>query len=147
MNTNPNYDRKLAGKLGGDDYGMKQYFWVILKTGSNTTTVREFIEECFRGHMDNINRLAEEGTLIVAGPLGKNENNYRGIFILDKINSIDDAKELLQTDPALATGQWVSLDVPLSSFAGLTTRGHLAQMIISGDPNTVYVDNIYSTEQ
>ena len=114
-----------------------------MKTGSNTTTDREFIAECFRGHMDNINRLAEEGTLIVAGPLGKNENNYRGIFILDKINSIDDAKELLQTDPALATGQWVSLDVPLSSFAGLTTRGHLAQMIISGDPNTVYVDNIY----
>jgi hypothetical protein len=23
LNTNPNYDRKLAGKLGGDDYGMK----------------------------------------------------------------------------------------------------------------------------
>ena len=47
------------------------------------------------------------------------------------------------SDPALATGRWVSYDIPLTEFAGLTTRGHLAQMIISGDPNTVFVDNVY----
>jgi hypothetical protein len=47
------------------------------------------------------------------------------------------------TTPALATGTWVALDVPLSAFAGLTTRSNIAQMIISGDPNTVYLDNIY----
>ncbi len=45
--------------------------------------------------------------------------------------------------PALATGSWVSYDVPLSDFTGLTTRAHLAQLIISGDPNTVFLDNIY----
>ena len=44
--------------------------------------------------------------------------------------------------PPLATGAWVSFDIPLSNFIGLTTKGHLAQLIISGDPNTVYVDNI-----
>lgn len=44
--------------------------------------------------------------------------------------------------PALATGNWVRFDIPLSNFTGLTTKGHLAQMIISGDPKTVYVDNI-----
>ena len=47
------------------------------------------------------------------------------------------------TTPALETGTWVSLDIPLSDFTGLTTRGAIAQLIISGDPNTVYVDNIY----
>lgn len=47
------------------------------------------------------------------------------------------------TSPALATEQWVGIDLPLSAFAGLTTRANLAQMIISGDPNTLYVDNIY----
>lgn len=46
------------------------------------------------------------------------------------------------TTPALATGTWVSLDIPLSDFAGLTTKGHLAQLIISGDPNVVYIDNV-----
>jgi hypothetical protein len=44
--------------------------------------------------------------------------------------------------PALATGQWRRLDLPLTLFPGLTTRGHLAQLIISGDPNTVFIDNV-----
>lgn len=47
------------------------------------------------------------------------------------------------TNPALATRQWVQLDIPLSAFTGLTTREHLAQLVISGDPNTVFVDNVY----
>lgn len=46
------------------------------------------------------------------------------------------------TTPALKTGEWISFDIPLSNFTGLTTKSHLAQMIISGNPNTVYVDNI-----
>ncbi|KAA3658751.1 MAG: hypothetical protein DWQ10_10520 [Calditrichaeota bacterium] len=47
------------------------------------------------------------------------------------------------TTPALATGSWVAIDVPLSDFTNLTTTGHLSQLIISGEINTVYVDNIY----
>ena len=47
------------------------------------------------------------------------------------------------SDPPLATGMWVSYDIPFTAFTGLTTRGDLAQMIISGDPNTVFVDNVY----
>ncbi|MBX3044256.1 MAG: hypothetical protein KIT33_03730 [Candidatus Kapabacteria bacterium] len=102
--TNPNYDKTLAEKLGGDDYGMKSYFLVILKTGTNNTTDKELIAESFRGHMDNINRLVKEGKLVVAGPLGKNENNYRGIFILNNIKTIEETKELLQTDLAIKNG-------------------------------------------
>lgn len=45
--------------------------------------------------------------------------------------------------PALATGEWVGIDIPLSEFAGLAGRGALAQLILSGDPNTVYIDNVY----
>ena len=44
--------------------------------------------------------------------------------------------------PPLTTSSWISFDIPLDSFTGLVTRAHLAQLIISGDPNTVYVDNI-----
>ncbi|MFH7011116.1 hypothetical protein ACHRV5_04550 [Flavobacterium sp. FlaQc-52] len=43
-------------------------------------------------------------------------------------------------------GGWVSLDIPLSDFTGLTTRGHIAQLIYSGKPagsHTVYIDNVY----
>lgn len=104
LTSNPNYDKALADKLGGDDYGMKSYFFVILKTGTNTTTDKELINESFKGHMENIHKLVEEKKLIIAGPLGKNENNYRGIFILDNIKSIEEAEELLQTDPAIKNG-------------------------------------------
>jgi uncharacterized protein YciI len=99
--SNLNYDKALAEKLGADDYGMKSYFLVILKTGTNTTTDKAFIAESFRGHLDNINKLVKAGKLIVAGPLGKNENSYRGIFILQNINSLADAEALLETDPAI----------------------------------------------
>lgn len=102
--SNPNYDKTLSEKLGGDDYGMKSYFLVILKTGTNTTTDKELITESFRGHMENINRLVAEGKLIVAGPLGKNDNKYRGIFILNNLKTIEEAKELLQTDLAIKNG-------------------------------------------
>ncbi len=44
--------------------------------------------------------------------------------------------------PALATGSWITLDIPLSQFTGLTTKGNLAQLIISGTPGTVFVDNV-----
>jgi hypothetical protein len=45
--------------------------------------------------------------------------------------------------PALVTGAWVALEIPLASFSNLTGRAHLAQLILSGDTRTVYVDNVY----
>ncbi len=51
--------------------------------------------------------------------------------------------ELTFNETVLASGTWVSIDVPLTDFTGLTTKGHLAQLIMSGDPNTVFIDNIY----
>jgi hypothetical protein len=47
------------------------------------------------------------------------------------------------TAPALASETWVGFDIPMADFTGLTTQGHLAQLIISGDPNTIYLDNVY----
>ncbi len=47
------------------------------------------------------------------------------------------------SSPALMTGQWQSFDIPLSSFTGLTARGHLAQLIFVSNNTTVYFDNVY----
>ncbi|MGN7513090.1 MAG: hypothetical protein ACTHOM_01860 [Allomuricauda sp.] len=47
---------------------------------------------------------------------------------------------------APAQQEWVTLDIPLSDFTGLTTRGHIAQLIFVGAPskaNTVFVDNVF----
>ena len=104
ISVNPNYNKELAEKFGGDKFGMKAYFLVILKTGSNTTTDKVFINECFKGHMDNIHQLVEKGKLIIAGPLAKNDNNYRGIFVLNNIKTLEEAKQLMQTDLAIKNG-------------------------------------------
>ena len=98
---NTGYNKTLADSLGADDYGMKKYVFVILKTGANKTTDKYFIDSMFSGHMNNIGKLAELGKLIVAGPmLAKNDKEYRGIFVLNT-SSLDEAKTLLQTDPAI----------------------------------------------
>ena len=73
QSTNPKYDKQLADSLGGDDYGMKLYVLVILKTGTNTSASKQLTDSLFRGHMENIKRLADQNKLVVAGPLKKNE--------------------------------------------------------------------------
>lgn len=98
--TNPNYDPALASELGADDYGMKGYVLVILKTGSNLTKDQAVIDSCFAGHFANMDRLVQENLLIVAGPIGKNEKTYRGIFILN-VSTLEEAGRLVQTDPAV----------------------------------------------
>lgn len=45
--------------------------------------------------------------------------------------------------PALAKGSWVSIDVPITSFTGNLTRSDLAQMVLTCNLRTLYVDNIY----
>lgn len=96
----PAYNKALADSLGADDYGMKSYMLVILKTGTNTLQDKDKVNSLFRGHMENIGRLAAEGKLVVAGPLGKNDKTYRGIFILN-VKSKEEAQALLATDPAI----------------------------------------------
>jgi uncharacterized protein YciI len=98
--ANPKYDARLAASLGGDDYGMKPYVLVILKTGPNKIEDQAKVTRLFQGHMHNIGRLADAGKLIVAGPLRKNEKAYRGIFILN-VKTLDEARQLLETDPAV----------------------------------------------
>ncbi len=103
QNAHPEYDKALADSLQADEYGMKMYVLVILKSGETKIEDKNKVNELFRGHMDNINRLVEEHKLLVAGPMGENQNNYRGIFILD-VKTIDEAKDLVDKDPAVNSG-------------------------------------------
>ncbi|MEX2514437.1 MAG: YciI family protein [Cyclobacteriaceae bacterium] len=100
---NPNYDPALADKLGADAYGMKSYVLVILQTGPASSEDKSLVNKAFAGHMDNIRRLVEEGKLLVAGPLGKNEDQYRGIFIFD-VSDVEKAKSMVASDPAIQNG-------------------------------------------
>lgn len=94
------YDEELAKKLGADEYGMKTYVFCILKTGTNTTATPDERKKYFEGHMANINKLAEENKLVVAGPFMKNDKNYRGVFIFN-CSTIEEAEKLVNSDPAV----------------------------------------------
>ncbi len=96
----PVYDSILAKKLVADDYGMKNYVLAVLKTGSYTAKDKKKTDSLFRGHMNNITKLANEGKLVIAGPLGKNDNAYRGIFIFD-VKTVEEARKLCESDPAI----------------------------------------------
>lgn len=94
------YNKALADSLGADPYGMKMYMLVILKTGTADIKDKALLDSLFAGHMKNIQRLVKEGKMTVAGPLGKNDKNYRGIFILN-VKTEKEARELLETDPSV----------------------------------------------
>ena len=98
-NTNA-YDSVLAAKLNADNYGMKKYYLVILKTGPVSITDSARLDSIFSGHMKNIQWLASQGKMVVAGPLGKNDMQYEGIFILNTDNKTE-AEKMLATDPAV----------------------------------------------
>ncbi len=82
---------------------MKQYFFVMLTKGTNRTHDSTTAAQIQKGHMDNMQRLADQGKLIVAGPFG-DDGNWRGIFIMD-VPTKEEAERLLQTDPAVAAGR------------------------------------------
>ena len=99
QSTNNNYDSVLAKKLNADAYGMKKYYLVLLKTGPTVITDKAKLDSIFNGHMKNTQRLASENKLVVAGPFGKNDNNYEGIFILNTDNK-KEAEAMIDTDDA-----------------------------------------------
>jgi uncharacterized protein len=101
--TNPKLDTTLAKNLGADDYGMKRYVFVLLKTGDNKTTNKPFVDSCFAGHMANMDKLVKSKQLIIAGPFMKNESTFRGLFILN-IKSLEEAERMIKTDPAVNAG-------------------------------------------
>ena len=97
------FDQALADSLGADEYGMKMYSFVILKTGDKKMEAGKERTAIFAGHMKNINRLVKENKLIVAGPFGENEDEFRGLFIFTEPD-IEKTIELLETDPAINSG-------------------------------------------
>lgn len=56
-----------------------------------------------KAHLANINRLAEMKKLVVAGPFGDN-GTLRGIFVF-RVDSIEEARSLAASDPAVQAGR------------------------------------------
>lgn len=112
------YDHALATELGADERGMKSYVLVILKTGPVVVNDKQQRDSIFAGHMQNIGRMSEAGWLVSAGPIGKNDKQYRGIYIFD-VRTIEEAEKLVVTDPAVKSGVLVAEYYPWYASAAL----------------------------
>lgn len=101
---NDNFDPALAQSLGADDYGMKTYVMALLKPGPNQDQDQETAQQLQQEHLANIRKLAEAGQLVLAGPFMANDQDLRGIYIFD-VATVEQAKELTETDPAIRAGR------------------------------------------
>ncbi|WP_036380574.1 YciI family protein [Muricauda sp. MAR_2010_75] len=99
------YNAEKAKKYGADDYGMKKYVFAFLKRGPNRDLSKEEAAELQAAHMQNIGKMAQEGKLVLAGPFFGNDD-LRGIYIFD-VASVEEAKMLTETDPAIQAGSLV----------------------------------------
>lgn len=101
--TKPPFDAELARSVGADDLGMKRYVLVVLKTGPNKVPAGAERDDMFKGHFANINRLAAEKKLVLAGPFD-GVDGWRGLFIL-AMSDIEEAKRAVATDPVIIKGE------------------------------------------
>ena len=111
------YDEALAKAAGADERGMRQFVLVILKSGPTPVPKGPERDEMFRGHFANMERLAAEGKLVVAGPLD-GKDGWRGLFILATAD-LEEAARLVATDPVVAKGEMVPELHQLYSSAAL----------------------------
>ena len=96
------FDSLLAKEYGADSYGMRKYVMAFLKAGPNRNLDSAKTYEVQAAHMKNIERMADEGKLVVAGPFF-DDGDLRGIYIFN-VTSIEEAEALTNTDPAIQEG-------------------------------------------
>jgi len=123
------FDAELAKKVGADKNGMRAYVLAILKTGPKDAEIQgEARKAIFKGHFANMNRLAKEGKLAVAGPFNDPEKKYRGLFIL-AVATVEEAKALAETDPTVKAGVLIVEYVPWYGSASLMLSNDLHEKV------------------
>ncbi|MEZ5017755.1 MAG: YciI family protein [Flavipsychrobacter sp.] len=108
--TRNNQEALAANEFKDGEYTMKQYYFVMLKKGENRDENIDtaIVNELQRKHLANIDRLADEGKIIVAGPFG-DDGDWRGIFIFN-CDKQEEVEGLLNTDPMVAA-KWLSYEI------------------------------------
>jgi uncharacterized protein YciI len=81
----------------------KAYLGLLTRGEKWTAEKTPQTEELQKAHLANINRLAQLKKLVVAGPFG-DDGVLRGIFVF-RVASLDEAKTLAATDPAVQAGR------------------------------------------
>ena len=95
---------------------MKRYWLVLLQKGPNRNQDSISAEKIQSAHMANINRLAKEGKLVMAGPIGV-EDDLRGIFLMNCSDSTE-VENFVRTDSAVITGRLIMKYYPWWTMKG-----------------------------
>jgi uncharacterized protein YciI len=99
----------LAAAMGQDEDSIPPLvdyqFGLIRRGPAWTPGETPELEKLQEAHLANIRRLAEEGTMAIAGPL-TDDGVLRGVFVF-QAGTIDEAKRLSETDPAVQAGRLV----------------------------------------
>lgn len=92
---------------------VKQFWMVILKTGPKDKEITDSAQRAtlFAGHFSNMERLHKEGILKAAGPFGKNDFTWRGLFIMDCATK-EEAESHVKSDPTVVAGVFIYDIVP-----------------------------------
>jgi uncharacterized protein YciI len=85
----------------------------FLKAGPNPSSDSTQAMELQRAHLANIQRTAEDGDLVLAGPF-MDRGEIRGIYVFD-VKTVEEARELTETDPAIQAG---ALEMELHPWYG-----------------------------
>jgi uncharacterized protein YciI len=98
-------DTSLIRELNADGYGMKKYVMAFLKAGPNTNQDSITAARLQSAHLKNIQRMAKEGKLVIAGPF-LDDTQLKGIYVFN-VESVEEAKALTESDPAIKAGRLV----------------------------------------
>jgi len=124
------YDHALAKRLGANENGMRPYVLVILRTGPGPVPKGKARDAMFAGHFANIARLAAEGKLVLAGPFGEHDGDWRGLFLL-AVDDVEQARRLTATDPVIARGEMVAEYHPWYGSAAAMMLPELHQRLVA----------------
>jgi uncharacterized protein YciI len=90
--------------VGPGGFEMTTYYVGFLYRGAKWTPEEtEETRKIQEGHMANIRRMGAEGKLVIAGPFMDN-GDLRGLYVF-RAASAEEAKALVESDPAIKTGR------------------------------------------
>jgi uncharacterized protein YciI len=99
----PWWSEDVMKKTATPETSSRAYLGLLYRGDKWTPEKTPATEELQKAHLANIVRLADLKKLVVAGPFGDN-TPLRGIFVF-RVASIDEARELAATDPAVQAGR------------------------------------------
>ena len=111
--------------IGPGGFEMTTYYVGFLYRGSKWTPEQTAETEALqKAHMANIQKLAEEGKLLLAGPF-TDGGDLRGIFVF-RVGSMAEAQALAETDPAVKAGRLRLEFHPWYAAKNITVRARAA---------------------